>query len=71
MPKKEDDKNLDICYAIGCTMTEEASNFEDIFLVKFNTKDEHEALQLVSCIVGAEVAHKHLVVIMDGDIFDI
>lgn len=70
---KKKASNIKTQFAVGCFLSDdpELGSIQDIFFVKFNTKDEKEALRLASCIVGRDRAKKTLVILGEnGDIYE-
>lgn len=57
-------KKLKSAYAIPCLFTDQGHfDPDDVFFVKFETRDEDEALRLASCICGKRKAASSLVII--------
>jgi hypothetical protein len=63
---EQEDKKRNALYAIPCSFNEE--DYEELFFITFNTKNEREALRLASCVTPSK---KSLVIITDtGEYYD-
>jgi hypothetical protein len=65
---QQENKKRNAMYALPCKFNEE--DYEEIFFITFNTKNEREALRLASCVCGKD-SNKSLVIITeDGEYYD-
>lgn len=64
----EQDEKRNALYAIPCKFNED--DYEEMFFITFNTRNEREALRLASCICGKQ-SKKSLVIVTDtGEYYD-
>ena len=63
---EQEDKKRNALYAIPCKLDED--DYEEMFFITFNTRNEKEALRLASCVTPSK---KSLVIITeDGEYYD-
>jgi hypothetical protein len=63
---EQEDKKRNALYAIPCKLDED--EYEEMFFLTFNTRNEKEAMRLASCVTSSK---KSLVIITeDGEYYD-
>jgi hypothetical protein len=65
---EQENKKRNALYAIPCKLDED--EYEKMFFVTFNTKDEKEALVLASCICGEKSKKSLIIITRDGEYYD-
>jgi hypothetical protein len=65
---EQEDKKKNALYAVPCKLDDE--EYEELFFITFNTRNEREALKLASCICGKQSKKSLVIITADGEFYD-
>ena len=65
----EQDEKRNALYAIPCKF-DDGDDYEEMFFLAFNTRNEKEALRLASCVCGKQSTKSLVIITADGEYYD-
>jgi hypothetical protein len=65
---EQEDKKRNALYAIPCKLDED--DYEEMFFLTFNTRNEREALRLASCVCGKQSKKSLVIITGSGEYYD-